>query len=83
MGLGRACAESLASEGAAVMLADRETDEGDAAARAVMANDGNAAFLAHDAPGEEDWLRVLEQTVARFARLDILVNNAGRDEWRC
>jgi NAD(P)-dependent dehydrogenase (short-subunit alcohol dehydrogenase family) len=36
-----------------------------------------AAFLAHDVGREEDWLRVLEQTVVRFGRLDILVNNAG------
>lgn len=77
MGIGRACAELLAAEGAAVAVTDRAAESGKAVADAIVAAGGRAIFLEHDVRGESDWERVIAETVATFQRLDILVNNAG------
>ncbi len=93
-GLGAEAARRLAREGAAVVLTDRATDEGEALAEAILGAGGQAAFFAHDVTSEADWIRVVAATLERFGRLDILVNNAGvsgsglelmthsLDEWR-
>jgi NAD(P)-dependent dehydrogenase (short-subunit alcohol dehydrogenase family) len=77
MGIGRACAELLGAEGAAVMLTDRDTAHGGEALAAVEARGGRAAFVEHDVASEDAWVHAVAQTVERFGRLDIVVNNAG------
>jgi 3alpha(or 20beta)-hydroxysteroid dehydrogenase len=72
-GQGAAEARLLASEGAKVVLTDISEN-----GRAVAAALGdNALFVGHDVSKEADWVRVIDQTLARFGRLDVLVNNAG------
>lgn len=73
-GLGRASAELLAREGARVVLTDVNEEKGRQAAAEIG---GDAVFMPHDVTSEDDWRRVVGDTVARFARLDVLVNNAG------
>ena len=71
-GLGRAFCDAFAAEGAAVVATDRD---GDTAAETARATGGTS--FAHDVTREDDWRRVLTDTIARHGRLDVLVNNAG------
>src|SRR6266481_3006034 len=48
-----------------------------AAMAALAASGARSAFLALDVADEGSCRTMIEETVARFARLDILVNNAG------
>jgi len=76
-GLGAASARRLAQEGACVMLTDRSVAAGEAAAEAILAIGGKAAFMAHDVASEEDWAAVVAGALKGFGRIDVLVNNAG------
>lgn len=73
-GLGLADAELLASEGAKVILADINEENGAAAADSIGAA---ATFLRHDVGEEKDWIALIAYVEQRFGRLDVLVNNAG------
>jgi NAD(P)-dependent dehydrogenase (short-subunit alcohol dehydrogenase family) len=92
-GLGEATAAMLAREGARVMLTDVDEKAGKAAAERIGKEGHEAVFLKHDVSSEQDWKRVMDETMRRFAQLDALVNNAGvaigkdverttLDEWR-
>lgn len=73
-GLGRADAIALAAEGAQVVITDINKENGEEAAHAA----GNGAiFLEHDVAEDEQWQRVIKQTVDQFGELNVLVNNAG------
>jgi NAD(P)-dependent dehydrogenase (short-subunit alcohol dehydrogenase family) len=74
-GIGRASAEALAREGAAVVLTD--VQDGEEVATGIRAAGGNARFLRHDVASESDWQSVIETIERQEDRLDILVNNAG------
>lgn len=72
-GLGRACAEALAAEGARVFIAARSDDTLRTAAEAVGAAGYRAADLSRpEVPG-----RLVEEAVEALGGLDILVCNAG------
>jgi NAD(P)-dependent dehydrogenase (short-subunit alcohol dehydrogenase family) len=77
MGIGQACAELLAAEGAAVAVTDREVDMGRAVADKITAAGGRAIFIEHDVSLEEQWIHAVSETVGALGKLDILVNNAG------
>ncbi len=74
-GIGRAVAEALVRDGAAVMVADLAASDGAATAAALRAGGGQAEFVAGDVTSDAD--AMVAATVATFGRLDILVNNAG------
>ncbi len=76
-GIGRSCAERLASEGAAVMVTDVQDDLGADVASLIRDEGGTAEFLHHDVTSEQEWTDVVAATVARFGGLNVLVNNAG------
>ncbi len=77
-GLGRACAQVLAQEGAAVAICSRNETDLNQAGDEIRDSTG-AEVLAF--PGDLDHLATIEalvaQTVERFGQLDILVNNSG------
>ena len=77
MGLGEAAARMLAREGAKVVLTDIKDAEGHHAADSITRARGTAAYMHHDVAKEEDWERVIGETVKTFGRVDVLVNNAG------
>ena len=77
MGIGRACAELFAAEGAAVAVTDRDTVVGRAVVDALTARGDRAIFIEHDVSREADWQRAIDVTVRMLRTLDILVNNAG------
>ena len=74
-GIGRAIAERLAAEGAAVAVAD-VNDAGNVA-RGILKSGGRALFVHADVADEASVQRMVEATVAEFGRVDILVNNAA------
>jgi 3-oxoacyl-[acyl-carrier protein] reductase len=77
-GLGRAEAEALAAEGAAVVVATaKSVTEGEQVARELLAKGGRAISVQADVSQAADVQRLVESTLKTFGRLDILVNNAG------
>ena len=80
-GLGRACAEALAREGARVVINGRRPEELARAAqeiRQVMAVRGaDVHTVAGDVTNPEDVNRLFKATLSRFGQLDILVTNGG------
>jgi NAD(P)-dependent dehydrogenase (short-subunit alcohol dehydrogenase family) len=79
-GIGRACAERLAREGASVMLADRDEQGGQAAAVAIAGAGGRAQFFALDVASEDSVRGCVAATLEAFGRLDGAINSAGVDQ---
>jgi len=75
-GIGRATAQRLVEEGAAVLVTDIQVDAGEAAV-AELKEHGKAAFFKHDVTSESEWEAACAKAVEEFGGLDILVNNAG------
>ena len=76
-GIGRACAERMAQEGAAIALFDVADTAGQALA-AKLANAGNQVRYWHvDVSDEGQVQKAIAAVVAQNGRLDVLVNNAG------
>jgi 3-oxoacyl-[acyl-carrier protein] reductase len=77
-GIGRAIAERLARDGAAVVVNHRASA---AQAAEVVAAIESAGGRAHSLPADMEAVaevqRLVHGTIERFGRLDILVNNAG------
>src|SRR3712207_3628989 len=76
-GIGAACAETLAREGARVVLTDLDDARGEALADRIRAAGGEALYLHQDVTDEARWAEVVAETEQRHGRLDILVANAG------
>ncbi|MHB9288374.1 SDR family NAD(P)-dependent oxidoreductase [Halobacteriales archaeon Cl-PHB] len=76
-GIGRATAERLADEGAAVVVADVAEDEGRMVAESITADGGEATFVSADVSSSADVEAMVAETVDRYGSLDVAVNNAG------
>ena len=76
-GIGKAVAERLAAEGAAVVLTDIQDEAGELVASSITATGAAAAFAHHDVTSPADWERAVALAVERYGRLDVLVSNAG------
>jgi NAD(P)-dependent dehydrogenase (short-subunit alcohol dehydrogenase family) len=76
-GIGRESALLFASEGAAVLLADRDAAAGEKVARAVTAAGGRAHFVATDVSVSADVARAVAEAERAFGALHVVFNNAG------
>ena len=76
-GIGRGCAETLAAEGAVVVITDLQDAKGAEVVEAIGKAGGKCEYLHHDVTDEGAWENVVGQVKARHGRLDVLVNNAG------
>lgn len=76
-GLGRAVAEELAAEGAAVAICARGRAGLDAAVAGIHASGGRALGVSADVSVATDIDRAVAETVAAFGPVDILVTNSG------
>lgn len=91
-GIGAACAQRLAIEGATVILTDIDDEGGERVARAITDAGGTAEFQHHDVADEAAWEHVIARATDAHGGLHVLVNNAGigtmtdvetesREEW--
>jgi NAD(P)-dependent dehydrogenase (short-subunit alcohol dehydrogenase family) len=78
-GIGRVAAESLAQQGAQVVLVGRNPAKTEAAVDEIRRATGNVAvdYLLADLSKQTEVRRLAEEFKRRYARLDVLVNNAG------
>jgi 3-oxoacyl-[acyl-carrier protein] reductase len=72
-GLGKACAKSLADEGARVFICSRNAGE----IRQAAAEVGAAGYAAADVSRPADVKRIVAEAISSLGGLDILVTNAG------
>ena len=77
-GLGRACADVLAAEGAKLVICSRTKADVEQAAKEITART-RAEVLAYagDLEREDTIKKLVAAAVERYGRLDILVNNSG------
>ena len=77
-GIGRAIAQRLSRDGAAVAINYiSNANSAEETAVEIKAAGGDAIALQADVAKLEDILKLFHQTIEHFGRLDILVNNAG------
>jgi NAD(P)-dependent dehydrogenase (short-subunit alcohol dehydrogenase family) len=76
-GIGRACVDAFAGEGAAVVVADIDAAGGAKAADEIAARGGRTRFIETDVGDAGQAQRLVDQTIEAFGRLDVLINNAG------
>ncbi|MDP3494729.1 MAG: glucose 1-dehydrogenase [Hyphomonadaceae bacterium] len=76
-GIGRACAEVLAREGATVIATDVQAHKGVDVVAGIGKAGGTAEFARHDVTSEQEWNEIVRRIEKDHGRLDILVNNAG------
>lgn len=75
-GIGAACADLLAREGAKLVVTDLDDDRGAAVAGKIQGSYGQALYQHHDVTDEAGWPAVIE-AAERWGKLSILVANAG------
>jgi 3-oxoacyl-[acyl-carrier protein] reductase len=76
-GIGQAYAEALAREGAAVVVADINTDGAERVAAGIRAEGGDALALHVDVSDPDSAKAMGDRTLAEFGGIDYLVNNAA------
>lgn len=76
-GIGRACCLRFSSEGAAVVVADRDEDRGAAVVAEIAAAGGAAGFVQLDATSRLDNAAMADFAVDQFGRIDSLITAAG------
>ena len=78
-GIGRACAELFAAQGAKVAITGRRSEPLEETASAIQSSlpDARVLALAGDASLAEDVERIVRKMTDEFGRIDGLVNNAG------
>jgi 3-oxoacyl-[acyl-carrier protein] reductase len=78
MGIGYACARTLAGEGVHVFIAARGAERLESAARRIQAETGTEVVpVVADMTSTQDVGRLVRTALDRRGRIDILVNNAG------
>jgi NAD(P)-dependent dehydrogenase (short-subunit alcohol dehydrogenase family) len=76
-GIGRAIAETFASEGAKTVLVARRAELLDEVTSGIRSRDGEALPAPTDVTQEEQVTALFAKVAKSYGRLDILVNNAG------
>ena len=76
-GLGRACAQRLASEGARVAIAEIDARTGSDTADALRAQGADVMFIEADVASEKSTALMASSVLERWGRIDGLVANAG------
>jgi len=76
-GIGEACAETLAREGASVLITDIDDALGKGVVERIAKAGGKAHYVRHDVRDEAAWPGIVAEAEKRYGRLDIMVANAG------
>lgn len=76
-GIGRACAELFAHEGARVLIAELDAASGAAARDALLQRGHECLFVPTDVSEPESVERAVKAAIDAWGRIDILYNNVG------
>lgn len=76
-GIGRACAERFATEGAQILVADLLPEPAEATVDAITAAGGTARFVELDVASREANRAMAEAAVDHFGTIDVVVTAAG------
>jgi NAD(P)-dependent dehydrogenase (short-subunit alcohol dehydrogenase family) len=76
-GIGAATARRLASEGAAVVVADVDPDQAEEVAHTIRADHGEALAVQVDVTSRSEIEKMLAAALARYDHADVLANIAG------
>jgi NAD(P)-dependent dehydrogenase (short-subunit alcohol dehydrogenase family) len=76
-GIGRTTALEFATEGATVVVANRNEKEGQQTVKQIQDIGGTALFVKTDITKEADVKDLVEKTINNYGRLDFAFNNAG------
>lgn len=81
-GIGRCVAGMYASEGAKVVLAERDAYAGETAETEIRENGGDARFIQTDVSIPDQVTAMVRGTVEIYGTVDIVINNAGFGIWK-
>jgi NAD(P)-dependent dehydrogenase (short-subunit alcohol dehydrogenase family) len=76
-GIGLAAARAMASQGAAVIIADIDDERGEQAVEDLRRDGAKAHFVHVDVTVDDDVASMVEAALVEFGRLDCAFNNAG------
>jgi 3-oxoacyl-[acyl-carrier protein] reductase len=76
-GIGEAYAKALAAEGAAVVIAEINAEQGTRVAAQIQSSGGRAHFVRTDVASPDSAVALAGETVRTFGGIDYLVNNAA------
>ena len=76
-GIGQATALLFAEEGAKIVVADINSEGGEATAAEIRKKGSEAIFVRADIAKQDEARNIADETIRKFQRVDILVNNAA------
>ena len=76
-GIGKKIAETFASEGAKVVIADLNENDAKKTAEEISAKKGKAMAVKMDVTNESEVDKGIAEVIKQFGNIDILVSNAG------
>lgn len=76
-GIGKGIAKEFALNGANVIIADIDIDEGKQVVKEINEKGGKAIFIETDVTSEEDVKSMVNQVYEQYGKIDTLINNAG------
>ena len=80
-GIGKEIALQFASEGAKVVLVDKDAKAGKMLEKELLENRYVVSFIEADLSDEQECVNVIEVIKGKYNRLDVLINNAGISEF--
>lgn len=75
--IGRGIAITLGDEGAIVVIADLDNEQGDKVAKSIISKGGKAVAIKTDVTNFESVNSMVKSVKDQFGKIDILVNNVG------
>jgi len=81
-GIGRSIAVAYASEGAKVVIAEKDPVTGPETEELITSAGGTASFIQTDISNPADIAAMIKKTTELYDTIDILVNNAGFGRWK-
>jgi NAD(P)-dependent dehydrogenase (short-subunit alcohol dehydrogenase family) len=76
-GIGRSVAQAYASEGAKVVIAEKDAVIGSLTEKSVLSSGGTATFINTDVSIPDEIEELIRKTQEIYGTIDILINNAG------
>jgi len=81
-GIGRSIAMRYASEGANVIVSEKDELSGSETEKSILSAGGTAKFIRTDVCNPPDIRAIVSKTVELFGTVDIMINNAGISKWK-